>query len=53
MNNNRRKEIKKIITELQLLQIQIEQIRNTEQDYYDNIPENLQTRFRVEIAETL
>lgn len=52
MNNNRRKEIRNVIEQLEGLQCQIENIRDDEQDYIDNIPENLQESERHETAET-
>ena len=44
MNNSRRKQIEKVIDEL-------EKIRNDEQDYFDNMPENLQYSERGEKSE--
>lgn len=52
MNNNRRKEIRNVIEQLEGLQCQIENIRDDEQDYIDNIPENLQESERHETAKT-
>lgn len=52
MNNNRRKEIRNVIEQLEGLQCQMENIRDDEQDYIDNIPENLQGSERCETAET-
>ena len=51
MNNNRRKEIKKIIKQLEELQSRIEDVRDDEQDSLDNIPESLQESERYEISE--
>lgn len=51
MNNNRRKEIKNVIDWLKDIQAQIENIRDDEQDYIDNMPENLQESERHESAE--
>lgn len=51
MNNNRRKEIKKIIEQLKELQSRIEDVRDDEQDSLDNIPESLQESERYETSE--
>lgn len=51
MNNNRRKEIRNVIEHLEGIQCQIENIRDDEQDYIDNMPENLQGSERCETAE--
>lgn len=62
MNNNRRKEISKIIEDiesavstakekLEELQTSIESVRDEEQEYMDNMPENLQGSERYETAE--
>lgn len=52
MNNNRRKEIKKIIKQIKIIQSQIEDVRDDEQDYYDDIPENLQESKYHDISES-
>lgn len=62
MNKQRRKEISRIIEEiesavstakekLEELQIDIESVRDEEQEYMDNMPENLQGSERYETAE--
>lgn len=51
MNNNRRKEIRNIIEQLESIRAQIENIRDDEQDCIDNMPENLQGSERCETAE--
>lgn len=62
MNNNRRKEISKIIEEvesavstakekLEELKTSIESVRDEEQEYMDNMPENLQGSERYGVAE--
>jgi len=51
MNNTRRKAIKKIIEQLEVLSDQISDLQDEEQDYMDNMPENLQTSERYDIAE--
>lgn len=62
MNNNRRKEISKIIEDiesavstakekLEELQTSIESVRDEEQEYMDNMPENLQGSERYTTAE--
>ena len=51
MNNNRRKEIRNVIEQLESIQTQIENIRDDEQDCIDNMPENLQESECHETAE--
>lgn len=51
MNNKRRKEIQEAITELEELKSIVESIRDEEQEIVDNMPENLQSSERYEIAE--
>lgn len=51
MNKYRRKEICEIIKKLEKLKEEIEMVFYEEQDYYDNMPENLQGSERGEIAE--
>lgn len=46
MNNPRRKEIKQLIREIENLKLKVECVLNDEQDYYDNMPENLQNSIR-------
>ena len=41
MNNDRRKQLREIITVLENVKGDLEAIRDDEQDYMDNIPENL------------
>lgn len=48
MNKDRRKEIVKIIQQLEDIRVEIENLETEEQDYYDNIPENLQMSERAE-----
>lgn len=51
MNNKRRKEIKNIINQLNILKDEINNIADDEQDYYDNMPENLQGSERGMVSE--
>jgi len=51
MNNERRKEIARIIGELQQLQSDIENVLGEEQDAFDNMPEGLQQSDRGQAAE--
>jgi flagellar biosynthesis chaperone FliJ len=46
MNNQRRKEIKNVICKLETVKEEINRILDDEQDYYDNMPENLQNSIR-------
>ena len=47
MNNARRKEIDKVIEELELLKERIEQIQSDEGDYANSIPENMTEKIEV------
>lgn len=60
MNKTRRKELNKVIDELNTIKNKddlyscintLESLRDEEQDYYDNIPENLQYGQRAEASE--
>ena len=60
MNKARRKELSKVVSELNVIKDKdalydcintLESIRDDEQDYYDNIPENLQYSQRAEDSE--
>ena len=51
MNNVRRKEIDKVIEELYTLQSRVEDLMAEEEEYRDNIPENLQNSDRYYRAE--
>lgn len=42
MNKDRRKEIEKLITQVDTLISETENVRDDEQSAYDNVPENLQ-----------
>lgn len=51
MNNKRRKQIKENIDMLEVVKCNLENILNEEQDYFDNMPENLQGSIRGEVSE--
>ena len=51
MNKQRRKEIQSVIDQLHSLQSTIEALRDDEQEYYDNMPENFQFGERGQAAE--
>ena len=51
MNNNRRKQIDKAISILNTANEMIESIRSDEEEYMDNMPENLQSSMRYSDAE--
>lgn len=51
MNNIRRKEINKVIEEIYNLQSRVEELLGEEEEYRDNIPENLQNSDRYYQAE--
>lgn len=51
MNKQRRRELQNIIDELNILRSKLEDIQNEEEEYRDNIPENMQSSEKYEIAE--
>lgn len=51
MNRQRRREIESVIEKLEELKSAIEGLRDDEQDYYDNMPENFQFGEKGELAE--
>lgn len=51
MNKQRKTEIKKIALRLQGINKDLQKILDDEQDYYDNIPENLQSSSRADDSE--
>ena len=51
MNNTRRKQLSKAQTMLDEARAIIEECRDEEQDYFDNIPENMQDGERAQISE--
>lgn len=51
MNNARRKEINRVVGTLQEALAELESLRDEEQDYFDNMPENLQGSERGSAAE--
>lgn len=51
MNNTRRKQIKMCIDKLEAIKTEIENIKSDEEDYFDNMPENLQGSIRGSDAE--
>lgn len=51
MNNQRRKEIDKLISSIDALKNVAEELLSEEEDYRDNIPENLQGSQRYEDAD--
>ncbi len=50
MNKQRRKEIDNLISDAIRLETSIEDLLDEEQDYFDNMPENLQSSDKAEIA---
>lgn len=52
MNKERRKRIQEIKDQIESIQSDIECIMSEEEDYRDNIPENLQGSERYEMADT-
>ena len=51
MNKKRRAEISNIIKELNELKSRIETVLSEEENYFENIPENLETSIRAEESE--
>ena len=51
MNKERRKRIEKAIETLNEVQNELEDIKAEEEDYFDNIPENMQSGEKAEISE--
>ena len=51
MNKQRRKEIDNLISDAIRLETSIEDLLDEEQDYFDNMPDNLQSSEKAEIAE--
>ena len=50
MNNTRRKSIQKIINGITALKEDLETLLDEEQEYLDNMPDNLQESERAEVA---
>ena len=51
MNKQRRNEIKNLSQRLRQINSGLQKVLDDEQDYYDNIPENLQTSSRADDSE--
>lgn len=51
MNNDRRKRIQAVLDELADFRSRVSDLQGEEQDYFDNMPENLQQSERGEKAE--
>lgn len=51
MNRNRKERIKKICEELRRCLCELNEIHDEEEEYYDNIPDNLQGSERAESSE--
>lgn len=51
MNKARRRSIENVLNQLRDLQTSVEKLRDEEQEYLDNIPENLQGSKRYEESE--
>ena len=52
MNKVRRKQLEEVVSMVETAKEMLEEILDDEQDYYDNIPENLQGSERSEASET-
>jgi hypothetical protein len=52
MNANRRKQIQDAIKRLEDIASEIDSIKNDEQDYYDNLPENFQNSEKGESSQS-
>lgn len=51
MNNQRRARIQEVVDQIGVLCQELEELRDEEQDYMDNMPENLQGSEKCEVAE--
>ena len=51
MNNLRRKKLNTILEQLIKIHAALEEVKDEEQDYFDNIPENLRNSERYDKAE--
>jgi len=51
MNAKRRRQIAKVVTQIEGIQTEVESILSDEQEYVDNMPESLQIGERLESAE--
>ena len=51
MNNARRKKLNTILEQLVEIHTALEEVKDEEQEYFDNIPENFQSSERYEKAE--
>ena len=51
MNKQRRARIKEVVDQISVLCQELEELRDEEQEYIDNMPENLQCSDKYEIAE--
>lgn len=51
MNNPRRKKLNTILEQLVEIHAALEEVRDEEQEYFDNIPENFQSSERYDKAE--
>ena len=51
MNTKRKKQLAELATKLEEIQRSLEEIQDEEQDYYDNIPENLQDSERAQTSD--
>jgi flagellar biosynthesis chaperone FliJ len=52
MNNDRRKELQKILDQLNTIEDELNQIKDDEQNYQDSIPENMQRSNNAQISES-
>lgn len=51
MNNARRKKLNTVLEQLVEIHTALEEVKDEEQEYFDNIPENFQSSERYEKAE--
>lgn len=51
MNKQRRERIQEVVDQISVLCQELEELRDEEQEYMDNMPENLQCSERYEMAE--
>ena len=51
MNNTRRKELQKLLERIEDLKTDLESVKSEEEEYFENIPENLQSSERYDLSE--
>jgi len=52
MNQQRRKELNELVSELEEIENRLESIKNDEEEYRDNLPENLQGSEKYDMSDS-